>query len=337
MTSGLPEGFTVRPSVMDDLEETVELHNAWSRDVLGVTRYDVDQERIDWQAPGFDLATDTRAVLSPDGRIVAQALVWDVDEPHVQVHSFGRVHPEFRGLGIGSWLISWEEARAREAIARAPARARVAISQTIPEPDRISQELFRRLGYEVTRHFWKMAITFSEPLPEPRMPEGIRLRTFDPDGDMASSLRAVRDAFKDHWGFVESPFEEELAQWRHWVTADPHFDPTLWALALDGDEIAGFAFCQARHAEDPEMGWIEILGVRRPWRHRGLGLALLHHAFRTLAAKGKRKAGLGVDSTSLTGATKLYERAGMHAARQDDLYEKVLRPGEDLRRVTLGA
>lgn len=335
MMIGLPEGFTARPSVMNDLEETVNLYNAWSSDVLGVNRYDVDQERIDWKAPGFNLATDTRAVLSPKGRIVAQALVWDVDEPHVQIHSFGRVHPDYRGLGIGSSLIAWEEARAREAIGRAPDNARVAISQTVPDGDGISQALFRRHGYEVTRHFWKMTIAFDGSLPEPQLPEGIRLRTFDPATDMASSLHAVRDAFRDHWGFVETPFEEELKQWRHWITTDPHFDPALWVLATDGDEIVGFVLCQEKHAEDPDMGWIEILGVRRPWRNRGLGLALLHHAFRQLAERGKDKAGLGVDSTSLTGATRLYERAGMHAARQDDLYEKVLRPGRDLRRVTL--
>jgi mycothiol synthase len=332
MTAGLPEGFTTRPSVMDDLEETVALYNAWSQDILAVDRYDIDRERIDWQAPGFNLATDTRTVLSPEGRIAAQGLVWDVDEPHVQAHSFGRVHPDYRGLGIGSWLISWEEERAREAIRRAPDHARVAISQTTAERDKTSQALFRQHGYEVARHFWKMEISFAERLSEPQLPTGIALRPFDPASDLTSSLLAVRDAFKDHWGFVETPFDEELKQWRHWIEADPQFDPTLWFLAMDGDEIAGLVLCQKKHAEDPQTGWIEILGVRRPWRHRGLGLALLHHAFRELAARGKRKAGLGVDSTSLTGATRLYERAGMHIARQDDLYEKVLRPGEDLRR-----
>ena len=44
----------------------------------------------------------------------------------------------------------------------------------------------------------------------------------------------------------------------------------------------------------------------------------------------KFKVGLGVDGASLTGATRLYEKAGMHIFRQFDAYEKDLRPGEDL-------
>jgi hypothetical protein len=34
--------------------------------------------------------------------------------------------------------------------------------------------------------------------------------------------------------------------------------------------------------------------------------------------------GLGVDAASLTGATRLYEKAGMHVTRRYDTYEKVL-------------
>jgi ribosomal protein S18 acetylase RimI-like enzyme len=77
--------------------------------------------------------------------------------------------------------------------------------------------------------------------------------------------------------------------------------------------------------------------VRRPWRRRGIALALLHHAFRELAARGKPRAGLGVDSESLTGATRLYERAGMRVVREGYEYERVVRDGRELRTVSLGA
>jgi len=40
--------------------------------------------------------------------------------------------------------------------------------------------------------------------------------------------------------------------------------------------------------------------------------------------------GLGVDAQSLTGATRLYEKAGIRVERQYDVYEKELRPGKDL-------
>lgn len=75
------------------------------------------------------------------------------------------------------------------------------------------------------------------------------------------------------------------------------------------------------------MGWVNILGVRRPWRQRGLGLALLLHAFDAFRTLNRRRVGLGVDAQNLTGATRLYEKAGMHVTRQYDTYEKVIRPG----------
>jgi len=39
---------------------------------------------------------------------------------------------------------------------------------------------------------------------------------------------------------------------------------------------------------------------------------------------------LGVDGENLTGALKLYQKAGMHIQRQFDLYEKKLHPGEEI-------
>lgn len=68
--------------------------------------------------------------------------------------------------------------------------------------------------------------------------------------------------------------------------------------------------------------------MRRPWRQRGLALALLRHAFGAFHALGIRTVGLGVDAQSTTGATRLYERAGMRATHEYAAYQKELRPGE---------
>ena len=46
--------------------------------------------------------------------------------------------------------------------------------------------------------------------------------------------------------------------------------------------------------------------------------------------RGRHAVGLGVDASSLTGATRLYERAGMRVVRQFNSYAKVLRPGIEL-------
>ena len=142
--------------------------------------------------------------------------------------------------------------------------------------------------------------------------------------------QAYRDSFRDHRGYVEEPFETGFRRWRHVNEEDPDFDPTLWFVALDGARIAGFAICKPTTTDDPDAGWIHQLGVPRDWRRQGLGHALLLHCFGAFYRRGKARAALMVDATSLTGATRLYEKAGMHVVRQHVTYQQELRPGRDL-------
>jgi ribosomal protein S18 acetylase RimI-like enzyme len=114
------------------------------------------------------------------------------------------------------------------------------------------------------------------------------------------------------------------------MTGYEGFDPTLWFVAMDGEEIAGISLCRDRSFNDPDVGWVSTLGVRRPWRKRGVGLALLRQSFGELYRRGKHKVGLGVDAENLTGALRLYENAGMHIHQAFDRFEKEIRPGEEI-------
>jgi mycothiol synthase len=104
----------------------------------------------------------------------------------------------------------------------------------------------------------------------------------------------------------------------------------LFFIAMDGDEIAGTNLCRTHFPSDEDQGLVGSISVRRPWRNRGLGLALLRHAFNEFYRRGKRKVGLGVDAQNLTGALRLYETAGMHIEQAFDYYEKELRPGTEI-------
>jgi ribosomal protein S18 acetylase RimI-like enzyme len=177
-----------------------------------------------------------------------------------------------------------------------------------------------------------MVIELNGSPTEPVWPAGIKVRSLKIGLDERAVVSAVRESFQDHWGYIERPYEEEFNRWQHRMDNDPDFDPVLWFLAMDGDEIAGISLCWPKVSDDPDMGWVQTLGVRRPWRKQGLGLALLQHSFGELYRRGKRKVGLGVDAQNLTGALRLYEKAGMRSdpAHQFSVYEKELRPGEDL-------
>lgn len=328
----LPKGYQFRPATMDDLEASVRMFNACSRQLIGVDEYTVKEYAPEWQSPGFNLKTDTRLVLAPDGQVVGCYEVWDLDEPHVNVYCWGRVHPEHTGLGIGSYLLHWAEERARQAISNAPEDARVVLHGSARSINQAIDELFQQAGFKMIRYLWRMVIDLDGPPLTPAWPAGIKVRTLVVGRDERPVVHAVRDAFIDHWGFVEHPFENEFERWMHFMNNDEDFDPSLWFLAMDGEEIAGMSLCRSKITEDPDMGWVDTLGVRRPWRRRGLGLLLLHHTFDEFHRRGKPRVGLEVDAQSLTGATRLYKRAGMHSdpSHQYSLYEKELRPGVDL-------
>jgi ribosomal protein S18 acetylase RimI-like enzyme len=138
---------------------------------------------------------------------------------------------------------------------------------------------------------------------------------------------AIEAAFTDHWGHVSHTFE----QWQHWSTQRSDFDPALWFIAWQGAQVAGGSLCICEDC----WGWVSTLGVLRAWRHRGLGMALLQHSFGEFYRRGLRRAGLGVDSQNLTGAVRLYYRAGMHVARETITYEKELRAGVEMSTQTL--
>lgn len=326
----LPEVFTFRPVTLNDVAAAVDLFNACAIAEIGAPESTIDDIQTEWQLSDFDLDRSTRAAVTPDGQLVGYVEVWDVAAIPVNPWLWGRVHPDFAGQGIGTALMTWAEERARQVIARVPADARVAIRSGTLSSQAAAKRLFEDLGMKLIRHSWHMAIELSEALPAPRWPPNITLRTYQDAPDLRAVFRATDEAFRDHWGHIEQPEEKALERWRYFIESDKEFDPTLWFLAMDGDEVAAVALCRAQTREDPEMGFVNTLGVRRPWRRQGLGLALLHHAFGEFYRRGQKRVGLGVDASNLTGATRLYEKAGMHIARQFDLYEKELRPGKEL-------
>jgi len=321
----LKEGYVFRPATMEDAPAVVEIMRACDMAVTGSSDESLDDVLTEWQTPGLNLETDTRVVSAPDGRRVGYAIVLDVVRP-VTPNFDVYVHPDLWGGTLDSFLINWVEERARQAIAKVPADARVAMHGYLYSNDTHYKSVLERAGLRVIRHAFRMVIDLEKTPPlQPEWPEGITVRTFQPAEDKRPVLRALRDSFQDHWGYVDTPFEEHYARWtHHW---EEGFDPSLWFLAMDGDQIAAICLCRPRRGGDETLGWVGTLGVTRLHRRRGVGMALLLHAFEEFRVRGKSRVGLGVDASSLTGATRLYEQAGMAVAERFDLYEKELRPG----------
>ncbi len=330
MNTHLPEGCQVRPVTIADLPAATALFNAEMRWITGLDMATEEEIRSEWESPYLNLPTDTLAIFLPDGRPVAYGEFWDQNEPHVRLFGFTSVHPDYQEAGLDEQIMDWLIARARQNIHKAPEGARVALQRSVDSRYARAKATLSGRGFAQIRAYYRMQIDLTAPPAQPALPEGITIRSIQDEEEQRSAIYATFESFKDHFGHTDEPFEAHYQRRMYFVKNDPHYDPSLWFIALDGAEVAGASLCAPFITEDPDLGWVGTLGVRRPWRKRGLGQALLLHSFGEFYRRGKARVGLGVDASSLTGATRLYERAGMRVTRQYDLYEMELRPGRDL-------
>jgi mycothiol synthase len=302
MNSSLPDGFLLRRGDIEDL--------------AAVTRILVDEEvavrgSSEWGEPE---TRDWLHGLSGDG---GELWIAEGDMPAGVLGIFSgetargwiAVDPVFNGHGIGSSLV-------RHAETRAAAQGSASLQLGAFAENRAALELLANAGYRDDRHFYRMSIELSAPPAEPQWPEGLTYTTFDP-AEARAVHEAVNDAFADDHGHHPLPFEE----WRRRRIEAPDFDPTLWFIARDRNAIAGICRCDAKRWGG---GWVGALGVRKPWRRRGLGRALLQQSFLEFYDRGERRVGLGVDTQNPSGATRLYERAGMYVVAEDISFEKRL-------------
>jgi mycothiol synthase len=328
----LPVGFVLRPAEDRDLEAIVETLNASAMQLYGIPEETVEGVRMGWDTPGMDRSECIQVVEAPDGKIVGYLEIWAMRQPPVHPFIWARVHPDYEGLGIGTALLRRAEQYTHSVIDQCPPEALISLRTFCKSGHQPAERLFESMGMKAIRYGWHMEITLEAPPAPVQFPEGISLRTYRHDEDLVAVCHATTEAFRDHWGFIAEPVETVLDRWRHWIEDDSGFDAGLWFLAIDDQsgEVAGISLCRNPAMHDPSMGWVNTLGVGRPWRRRGLGLALLQHSFRVFWEHGMHRVGLGVDAGSLTGATHLYEKAGMHVDRQFTTYEMEIRPGVEL-------
>lgn len=301
----------IRPPRVSDAVELVDLVNRDSVELGGEPEESEESIQLWFTAPDLNVETDAR--VAPDvGRLRGYADV-SVDAPPKAWVDL-RVPPSEEDDEVRLTLMDWAEARAAERVAGQPGAL---LRFYTVSADSAVKRLLQARGYELIRHSYRMRIEFDEEIPEPEWPAGVHARPGRAE-DAEAVYEAHQESFEDSWEHTRTPWDE----WSHWLMPDG-VDPSLWVVAEDGDEIAGVSINRERDAE-PGVGWVSVLGVRRSWRRRGIGRALLLASFREFRRRGFRGAALGVDASSLTGAVRLYEKAGMRIVRRHDIYEKAL-------------
>jgi ribosomal protein S18 acetylase RimI-like enzyme len=307
------EILTPSPAYFD---EALALLRASDTAVLGESDWTADELRDEWD--GLDLEHDAWLV-TVDGRLAGIAHL--LERRGGRFIGDGYVHPQLTGRGVGTRVLTLLETRVRERRSEWPDTERVVLEVAHLHGDDRAPLLFGGRGFERVRSFFRMVVELADAGPDPAWPAGVELRPLEPDRHGPMLHDAELESFADEWGYAPRGYEE----WRERAFGHRGFDPSLVPVVWSDDEVV--AFSQNFPKRHGDWGFVGTLGVRPAWRRRGLGLALLHESFRRFRESGETTVALGVDAENPTGATRLYERAGMRVFWRADVWQKELRGG----------
>ena len=296
--------YFVRPAAPNDIEAVYDLIAAQDTDDYGEALTTLDDLRKSWQH--LDLETDT-CTAHADGKLAGYAELLDGDSTFIYLADRNNVD-----LGFQLLTIMEEQALGRK-------REKVHMVTRISEKNNLLLQLFASNGYKSDLSFRIMEIVMSGPPPAPQWPDRISARTFVLAQDEDAAYQADEEAARDKGYHEPLSFQG----WVKRVGMDREsFDPGLWFLAVEENEIVGVAL--NIYAHETNTGWVDHLSVRPAWRNKGIGKSLLLHTFGEFYQRHVQRVKLSVDSNSLTGAPRLYESVGMKTIQRYRIYEKEL-------------
>ena len=328
------ETFTCRPLTCDDAAEFARVCTAISRCAGPGDLHRADDEKARWSEPRFSLEESSLGIFARDGVLSAFVILWATEEAPVHPWLSWGVNPDYQAHGLSPRLFNWVDEQMPSVLERCPAEARVSVRAGTVAGYKFGEDALAAAGYQPIRAFYDMRIEMSAKPKAVELPAGFIVKPYRHDADLPTLVQVVRDSFEDHFGHVDRPFEHDLEEFRHWIDNLRTFDPelVLMAYAAATGEIAGCLLGLTEEPHHADIGYIDVVGVRRAYRKRGLASALLRRSFAQYWDRGKRVVNLGVDADSLTNAVALYERVGMRVHQKYPLYDKLVRDGVELER-----
>jgi ribosomal protein S18 acetylase RimI-like enzyme len=257
-----------------------------------------------------------------DGQPIGYCRVfWERLEEGIRVYtSFGFMLPEWRRKGIGTAMMLSNEARLREIATDHPDDEPRYFQTWTTETETGANALAKSQGYHPIRYGFEMERDLSEPFPNAPMPEGLEVRPVEEE-HLRKIFDASQEAFRDHWGYREETWEE----FQGWMK-DPTFNPEIWKIAWDGDQVAGIVMNYVNENENKEYdrkrGYTENISVGRPWRKRGLAKSLIVQSMKMFKEMGFTQTALGVDAENTSGALFLYQNCGYKVTKKATTYRK---------------
>jgi mycothiol synthase len=323
--SNTSDGMTLRPATDEDALQILSLLLRCTAAYLGGRRGSEEEVEDRLHQEGSVSELDTLLVVAPGGSLAGFAHVF-TEPPHEDVRCFGRVEPRWAGHGVGSAILRWALERAPELAERRPSGSAAVLHATQWAKDVAAEPLMREHGFAPVRYLMLMSIDLERAPVASEPPTGVTIRDCAAE-DEDDLIAAHHVAFEAHWG--RTTLEREA--WMRERTEGWRYDRRLWRVAVAGDRIVGFALARFGMLEDPNVGYVQDLGVIPSWRGRGLGLALLTDVFARLRGIGLVRAALHADAENTTGAVRLYTRAGMTPEPALVIWERALDDPREVR------
>ena len=294
--------YFVRPAKPEDIEGVHSLIARQQVADYGQALRTLDDLRKIWQSINIEVDTCTAHA---DGHLAGYAELLEGDSLYIYLAERGNVDLAFQLLRI------------LEDKAVAHKTEKVKLYTRISERNNTLLQLFASNGYRSNLSFLMMELEMDEPPPAPEEVEGITIRPFVKGQDEQGTYQADEEAAEDKGYHTPLTYDGWVKRMR---MDQESFDPGLWFLAFEENEIAGAAL--NLYDRETNIGWVDHLSVRRAWRRRGIGRALLLHSFGEFYRRGIRHIKLNVDSKSLTNAPRLYKQVGMNTVQQYHIYTK---------------
>jgi GNAT superfamily N-acetyltransferase len=259
----------------------------------------------------MDLERDGWLLFTPRGGLVGYAAVMDWT---TGLRYDFCSDPSWEGDDLSQALLERCDARGLALARRRQYDAGLVVRTYTGESNQRDRQTVERAGFEPALYHTQMQIEMAAPPPRPHWPAGVSCRTTVPGQDDRAIHELIQAAF-DRPGRTPQPFED----WQPFMMRSDIFQPGLWFLAIAGGEIVGACLC----FEYPDLGWVRQLGVAEAWRRKGLGRALLLHAFGEFQRRGFHKVGLTVASNN-PDAHAFYATVSMEPLRRYVEYQKVI-------------
>jgi len=297
--------YSVRPATMNDINAVYELIAKQRTIDFGSPLISLDDLQIRWENADLEMDTLTAFI---EGELAGYAELRDGDAPFIFLASRN-------DLDLGYQLLSLLEQKAA-----ARADETIELITQISERNQPLIQLFASSGYRSNLSFIIMELKLETPPKNPEWTKGVTVRAFVTGQDEEATYRTDEEAGEDKGYHTPLTYEG----WIKRMGMDREtFDPSIWFLAFEENDIVGVAL--NAYDRDSDTVWVDHLGVRRAWRKRGIGKALLLHSFDEFYRRGIKTVKLSVDSKSLTNAPRLYENVGMKTVQEYHIYRKELR------------